>query len=212
MQGQSSSQPSSRRALLLAVIVGLALGVLAKVADQSPVPGIGDVGTHLGVWIVVITATAVTAPSRGSAAARSSLLMIAMVAAYYTTAYLYFKVIPLLDIVVWSIGALTGVPALAALVWPGRQVGWASSAAAALPIGLLAAEAATFRHYIGMGLHIAPFAFDLFAALALLWLLPSNWDHRLRSGLLALPVAAVGTWVMTVGFGFAAGLLMRGIV
>lgn len=212
MQEQRTSHFASRRALLLAGIVGLALGALAKVADQSPVPGIGDVGTHLGVWVVVITAASVTAPSRAAAAARSALLMIAMVAGYYTAAYLYFRVIPVLDIVVWSTGALTGVPALAALVWPARHSGWASSIAAAIPVGLLAAEALTFRHYIGMGLHIAPFAFDLLAALALLWLLPSTWRNRLRSGFLALPVAIVGMWAITVGFSHAAGLLMRALV
>lgn len=212
MRERRSSYSAPERALLVAGLIGLALGVLAKVADQSPVAGIGDIGTHLGVWIVVITAASVTAPSREAAAMRSALLMVAMVVAYYIATYLYFRAIPVLDIAVWGVTALVGVPALAALVWPARQMVRASSMAAALPIGLLAAETLTFRHYVGMGMHIAPFAFDLSAALVLLWLLPPSWSHRLRSALLALPVAVVGALVITVGFSHAAGWLMRAIV
>ena len=197
--------------MVLSALLGLALGVLAKVADQSPVPGLGDVGTFMGVWIAVVTVIAVSAPSRIVAVMRAALTMIGMVAAYYAAAYLYFRVIPLLDIAVWSIAALTGVPALAALVWPARATGWSASVAVALPVGLLVAEALSLRHYVGMGLHVAPFAFDALAALSLLWLLPSSRAQRLRSGVLAVPVALVGMWLLTVAFGYAAGVLMRGI-
>ncbi len=140
---QQPSQPVPLQGLLLSALAGLALGALAKMADQSSLPGLGDVGTYVGAWIVVITAAAVTAPSRPMAALRAILVMVAMVAACYTATYLYFAVIPPRDIAVWGTAALTGVPAIAALVWPARASGWSASAAVALPVGLLAAEALT---------------------------------------------------------------------
>ena len=66
-------------------------------------------------------------------------------------------------------------------MWPARAAGWPATA---LPVGLLVAEALTLRHYVGMGLHVAPFAFDALAALSVLILLPSSQTQRLRSGAL----------------------------
>lgn len=211
VRDQRPSRSASAQGMVFSALLGLALGVLAKVADQSPVPGLGDVGTYLGAWVVVVTMIAVRAPSRVMAAMRAALALIGMVVAYYVTAYLYFRVIPLLDIAVWSIAALTAVPALAAFMWPARATGWPAAVGVALPVGLLVAEAWSLRHYVGMGLHIAPFVFDVLAALLLLVLLPSSQAQRLRSGALAVPVALVGVWLLTVAFGYAAGVLLRGI-
>lgn len=196
--------------LLLAVLVGLSLGALAKLADQSPVLGLGDVGTHLGLWIVVVTVTSVSACSRLEAALRCTVLMLGMVAAYYVAAYLYFRVIPLLDIAVWGIVALTAVPVLAVLLWPARAGGWSAALAVALSVGLLLAEALMFRHVVS--LHPAPFGFDIVAAATLFWVLPRDGAQRLRAGLLAVPVTLLGGWVLSVGFGLSAGLLMRAVV
>lgn len=212
MDRQQPSQPAPLQGFLLAALAGLALGALAKMADQSSVPGLGDIGTRMGVWIAVVTVTAVTAPTRRVASVRSALMMVSMVAAYYTGTYLYFRVVTPLDIAVWGIVALTGVPALAALVWSARSSGWSASASAALPVGLLAAEAWTLRHYVSMGLHIGPFVFDVVAALLLLLLLPSTHAQRLRTGVLVVPVAIMGMWLLSVGFSCAAGVLMRAVV
>jgi hypothetical protein len=192
------------------VLVGLLLGALAKVADQSPIPGLGDIGTHLGLWIVVLTVTSVSASSRLEAALRCTMLMLGMVAAYYVAAYISFHVAPTLDIAVWGILALTAVPALAVLLWPARAGGWSAVLAVALPVGLLVAETLMFRHVVA--LHPAPFVFDIVAAATLLWVLPRDGAQRLRAGLLAVPMALLGGWVLSVGFGLSAGLLMRAVV
>lgn len=209
MGEQRQPESGHLRSLILSAVMGFVLGVLAKVADQSPIPGLGDLGTYLGVWIVIITAVAVTSPSRSVAALRSSLLMASMVLGYYLAAYLYFRVTPLLDITVWGLAAITGVPALAAMLWSSRGDGWSAAFAVALPVGLLAAEAFGFRFY--PGLHPAPLVFDLIALSALLWLLPHDSAARLKAAVAALPVAVVGYWAMTIGFGYGAGLLLRAV-
>lgn len=204
-QGQTRS--SRLRGLLSVVAAGIVLGALAKAADQSTVPGLGDIGTHLGWWVVVVTVAAVSSPSRSAAALRASLLMIAMVVAYYGATYLYFRLIPPFDIALWGLMAVTAVPVLAALVWPSRETSWSAAAACALPIGLLAAEAFSFRFH--PQLRAAPLAFDLIAIAVLMWMLPPDTVTRLRVAVLAIPIAVVGYWVMSVGLGYGAGLLAR---
>lgn len=195
--------------LLLAVFVGLALGALAKIVDQSPFHELGQIGTQLGLWVLVLTITSVTAPSRLIAALRSSLLMTAMVFAYYAATYFYFRVIPPLDIVVWGLLAVTGVPLVAMLLQPARGEGWSAAFATALPVGLLAAEAFGFRYRLT--LYAASLAFDLVALVLLLWVLPRNKAMRIKSAALALPLAFVGHWMMTDAFGILVGYLRRGL-
>ncbi len=200
------------RGLAVSTLAGAGLGAAAKYADQSTLPYLGDIGTYFGFWVLVVTVVGTTSPSRPTAVVRASLAMASMVAAYYVATYVYFGVVPVRDLVVWGTVALTGVPSLAAIVWPARRKGWDAAVALAVPVGLLVAEALTLRHYLVRGLHLGPLAFDLVAAVLLLWLLPPTWAQRLRSAVMVLPVALVGAWVISIGFGYAAGFLMRAVV
>ena len=205
---EQRSRSTHLTGLLLAVVAGLALGALAKIADQSSIHELSQIGTQLGLWVVVLTITSVTAPSRPMAALRGTLLMTAMVFAYYAATYLYFRVISPLDIVVWGLLAVTGVPVIAMLLQPARGDGLPAALATALPVGLLAAEAFGFRYRVT--LYAAPLVFDSVALALLLWVLPRNNAMRIKAAALAVPFGFLGHWMMTDGFGIVVGYLRRG--
>jgi len=77
---------------------------------------------------------------------------------------------------------------------------------AAIPTGMLLAEVFMLRYRFAW--HPFQIAFDLVAAMVTVVALPPYGRQRVRAALVALPVAAIGWWVMSTGFGLAAGLLM----
>lgn len=52
---EQRSRPAHLTGLLFAVVVGLPLGALAKIADQAPIHELSQIGTQLGMWVVVLT-------------------------------------------------------------------------------------------------------------------------------------------------------------
>lgn len=185
------------RAAGVSLLVGGLLGVFAKLADESAIAnqlGLNDLGTYLGLWVVLVAALAAWSPSRRQAALRVALFLLAMVAAYYAVTWLLFGVLPVGLVLAWAAVALLAAPVFAMLVWPARQTGWPAALGAALPVGLLLWEAYSLR--LRLPLHLVQFVFDLAAALALVVLLPRDGEQRLRALLLTLPVAITAS----VGF------------
>jgi hypothetical protein len=166
------------------------IGVLAKLADESALAnqlGLNDLGTYLGLWVVLVAAIAAWSPSRRQAALRVALFLLAMVAAYYAVTWLLFGVLPVGLVLAWAAIALLGAPVFAVLAWPARQTGWAAALGAALPVGLLVWEAYSLR--LQLPRYLVQFVFDLAAAVALVVVLPQDGEQRLRALLLTLPVA-----------------------
>lgn len=164
LEGEALGLASRRPWLPWALVVtfGLLLGVLAKLADQSRIPGIGAIGTHMGFWVVVVTLIAVASPSRALAAARVAICMGSVVIAYYLVTRWLFGVFPMSYFATWAFVALSLTPVFAATVWSARSSGLAGCLASSLPAGFLLAEAWSFRFVLP--LHGIEFAFDLIAA------------------------------------------------
>lgn len=128
------------RSLLALVSGGLGVGALVKLADESPLAnqlGLNDLGTYLGLWVVVVVVLAAWSPSRWLAALRVSAFLLAMVAAYYGVTQLLFGFVPLLLWLAWTTAALTAAPLLASIVWhaQARPATWLGAFGVALHNG-----------------------------------------------------------------------------
>lgn len=199
--------PAWRAAALLPLGGGL-LGVFAKLADESALAnqlGLNDLGTYLGLWVVLVAMLAAWSPSRRQAALRVALFLLGMVAAYYAVTWLLFGVLPVVLVLAWAAVALLGAPVFAALAWPARQTGWPAALGAALPVGLLLWEAYSLR--LQLPRYLVQVVFDLAAALALVILLPRGGEQRLGTLLLTPPVAIATNVGFTQIFPRLLGLL-----
>jgi hypothetical protein len=118
-------------------------GVLAKLADLAPgvLGWLGDLGSALGPWVVLVVLVARRASSRSRAAIDAAALLCASLVGYYVTYRAIDGNVDGLVVVFWMLGALTAGPLLAVVVRvAGRGDLW-GAAAAAVPAGLLLGEA-----------------------------------------------------------------------
>jgi hypothetical protein len=123
-------------ALVAAAALGVLAGVLAKVADESPIPWAGDLGSYPAAWVLVVALLGWSAPTWLTAVLRAAVFFAAMTVAYYAWAA------EVLDfgwnvrlLATWLVLSGTAVPATAVAVW------WASRRAGVLPGALLALAA-----------------------------------------------------------------------
>ena len=164
--------------LVAAFVGGAAMGIAAKLADQSGIAGVSDLGTYFGLWIVVATLIAAWSRSRQLAALRVGAFMLAMVAAYYLVTLWLFAIFPVSQFLTWGAAAVLLTPLFAVLTWPSRQQGWLPAFAAALPIGMLLAEAYSFRWVLPN--HLFQFMLDIGSAAMLFAVLPRSGAQRVR--------------------------------
>lgn len=182
--------------LLAVLLSGFAVGSFVKLADESALAnqlGLNDLGTFLGLWVVIVAALAVWSPSARQAALRVSGFLVTMVAAYYVVTWQLFGVFSVFFWLAWTAVALSAAPLLAILVWQaqGRQGGWLGALGAALPVGLLLWEAYSLRFVATR--YLVQIIFDLVAAVMLVALLPGDRTERARAVLLTpLVVFAAG--------------------
>ena len=172
--------------LALIALAGLVLGFFAKFADTIPanvIPGLQDIGTYFGLWILVVTILTAWSRSPQAAALHALIFLLAVVAAYYTYSMVLFEFFSKTYFVLWSLIAILS-PIGAWIVWHARGSGWAAALCAALPIAALLVEG--FRFIYVLPLHAVQFCFDLSAAAALFVILPRNKIQYLR----VLPLAA----------------------
>lgn len=167
------------RPFLLLATLGVVAGGLAKLADESALAnqlGLNDLGTYLGLWIVIATIIAVTSETRWRAAVGGVLFFVGMVLAYYAVTRWLFGFWAWRPFFVWLVGAGTAVPLFTAAVWQSNQSGRPAALAAALPIGLLLWEAESLR--LRLPLHLTQFLFDLVAATTLLLFFVRKTKHK----------------------------------
>jgi hypothetical protein len=185
-------------AVLAALLGGLGAGAVAKVADESSIPAVGHLGTTLGVWIMLVAVIAAWSYSRQRAVLCATTFLLAMVAAYYVVQMLLFGFFSPHLFLAWAaIGGVLGPP-FTALVWQARSVGWLAALGAAVPIGLLLAEAYDVRLHLQNPFndtYKVQFVFDIACAVVLLLLLPKHHIQRLRA-LALTPVIVLGTPVV----------------
>jgi hypothetical protein len=71
--------------LVLALITagGALAGIAAKIADESPITGMADLGTSPTVWVLALAVIARFAPTPVHAAIRAAAFFVAMCIGYY---------------------------------------------------------------------------------------------------------------------------------
>jgi hypothetical protein len=180
---ENKTTTSSKRKLIYLLIIlstGIIFGFLAKYADTVPdniIPGLSDIGTYLGLWILVVTILAVLSPSPSVATVRVLTFLLAMISTYYIYSLMLFGFFSKSYFLIWSFIALCS-PIFSIMVWYSRGKGWIAAFNAAFPIGMLLIEGFSFVYVLP--LHIIQFVFDLIAAILLLVILPTNQSQRIR--------------------------------
>jgi hypothetical protein len=199
-------------ALAASLLLGAAAGVSAKVADESGIGWLSDLGTFGAIWVLAIVLIGRFAPTPVEAALRAALFFVALSIGYYAwaTFVLGFPVGGLVQR--WAVLSVTGVPVLAAAIW------WAARQRGILPaivIGLTAAIALFDGHILPFWYAITdglppefPYrpiqaVVELATASVAVALLPRDWLTRLVAIGLALPAA----WVLPELIGRVRGTL-----
>ncbi len=166
-----TKQQKLLRALSMFVL-GAVLGFLAKYTDSISI--IGDIGTYLGIWILVATILAAWSRSPKAAALHIFCFFIGILSVYYVYSTVLFGFFPKSYFLAWGIFALLS-PIGAYIVWYGRGNGWIAALCAALPIVLLLAEGYSFYYTLSVLQ-----GFDLVSAILLFAILPTQKLQRLR--------------------------------
>lgn len=131
------------QSLIFAILLGVILGLTAKLVDVPEITGIVPIFDQLfgrfGVWIFTATLLAVASCSPGRAAVRVFLFFIAMLTTYYVYTVLFLGFYPRSQIILWGLISLLS-PVCATIIWHAGGEGWTADILAALPITALAAE------------------------------------------------------------------------
>ncbi len=127
--------------VLLAIIIGMILGILAKLVDNPRVNQIFDgIGGRLGIWVFVATLLAVYARTPGLAATRVFAFFGSMLFTYYIYTIYFLHFFPKRQIIFWSLCALL-TPLCGFVVWFAHGEGLFADFCAAIPIAVIASEA-----------------------------------------------------------------------
>ena len=159
------------------MLLGAALGLLAKLFDNTPV--IGLIGTYLGFWIFAATVIAAWSRSPIAAALHVFSFFVAMLVAYYTYSMVLFGTFNRYYFLAWTVASLIS-PLCAVVAWYARANGWAAAFCASLPIGLLLTEGYPFFYTRSI-----PLGFNILAAALLLIILTNNAAQKIRVLLLS---------------------------
>lgn len=112
------------RGTVLILATGVAAGVLAKVADESGVGWLSDLGTFFAFWVLVLILIAWRADSVPSAALRGVIFFVGLTVGYYAFSVLVLGFPGGQLARRWAALAFTAVPLLAAAVrWASRERG-----------------------------------------------------------------------------------------
>lgn len=161
------------------------MGHLAKYADGVSV--FGDIGTQLGIWVLVATILAAWSRSPEAAALHVFAFFAAMLMTYYAYSMVLFGFFPRYYFMAWGGFALLS-PIAAYVVWYARGNGWTAALCASLPVALLLMEGYSFPYTLN-----ATHGFALFSALLLFVALPAKNLQRLRM----IPITAIALFLIT---------------
>lgn len=166
--------------LVITILVGLLAGILAKLADLIPdniIPGLSDIFTYFGVWILICSILACFSRSPFAAGMHCFSFLGSMVTSYYlfqSQLLYYFSWQYFIYWIFLSACAFVG----GSLLWYARGTGWIAACIAAVPTAGLLSEAYS-QTYV-FPLHSILLFFDLAAAVLLFCILPINRKQRLR--------------------------------
>ncbi|OAB47216.1 hypothetical protein PBAT_07885 [Paenibacillus antarcticus] len=168
---------------------GLILGFVAKYADTVSINAdsktilrfytyglsiIRDITTSLGIWVLIGTLLAARSRSPKAAALYVFIFFVGMLVAYYSYSSVLFGFFPKYYFFAWGVFALLS-PICAYIIWYAGGNGWIAAFCSAPPIALLLINGDGFYYT-----HSLLQDFDLFLAILLFIVLPSNNMQRLR--------------------------------
>jgi Family of unknown function (DUF6518) len=180
----------------VAPVLGGALGVLAKLGDESGERWAADLGTYPGFWAALVVLIGWLSRSMAGAALNGALVFVGMVSGYYlwTHAVLGYGGGPFE--LVWATLAVALCPALAAASWwATRRPGLLPAIVLAVPAGLTLASGPVNQVFLVLeGLlpeptHWAQAIFDLVFAVLIVLVLPRHASTRLWGAFLCVPAS-----------------------
>lgn len=191
------------------LVLGVVLGILAKMADESAITWAGDLGTHLAVWVLLVALIGRFASSPQVAAAQAAAFFVAVCTGYYGWSMLVLGFGSGREVVAWAGLAVTAVPVAAAAVrWATRATGplpgtiMAGVAGLALSGGaVLQVVLSAIGLYPSEGVRPVQAAIDLVAALLIVVWLPQRAATRTWAAALLLPMAWLARQVTDLTFG-----------
>ncbi len=162
----------------LVLLVGAALGFLAKYLDGSIV---GLIGTELVFWILVTTIIAAWSCSPKLAALHVLIFLVAMLTVYYIYSMVLFGFFLKYYFISWGSIALFS-PIWGFFIWYARGNGWIAALCAAFPISFLLIDGWFFFRTLTIPLyHMSiPTGFTLLSGILLFIILPNDNLQRLR--------------------------------
>lgn len=132
--------------LLFSLILGLALGVLAKYLDTIPMVDhslwhrvgnyLGDLFTRLGIWVFIATIIAIKSKNLLNASLKILLFFAGMLTSYYLYSAYLFGFFPKAYFIFWGRIALVS-PVFGALVYLAKHDRKFTKTLPALPLGLM---------------------------------------------------------------------------
>lgn len=179
-----------------AILLGLVLGLLAKLVDNPELnPIFDDIGGRLGIWVFTATLLAVFSESPKLAAAKVFAFFASLLFVYYTYTVFLLHFFPQRVILFWSIAALIS-PICAYIIWYAGGKGPVSVFLASLPITVLLSEGYTLRDaYLPVHMHyyLIPWLQGIYLTMAglLLYFTVKGGRRRVIAALLAAAVTAV---------------------
>lgn len=116
---------------LFTMLLGLALGYIAKITDSISM--IGEIGTDLGIWVLIVSMIVAFSHTPITAAITAPVFFLSMLASYYLYGHLVLGFFPRAYFTGWLVVSLLS-PIGGFIVWFSRGKGWIAAVCAALPI------------------------------------------------------------------------------
>ncbi|MDR1705267.1 MAG: DUF6518 family protein [Clostridiales bacterium] len=169
---------------LFVVLLGFALGYMAKATDSISVAG--EIGSDLGIWIFVAALICAFSRTPLMAAVNAPLFFLSVLCAYYLYGQIVLGFFPKDYFMGWLVISLLS-PIGGFLSWLSRGNGWKANMCAALPVSILFAWGCPFYYTFQI-----PLMLDMLYAFILLIVLPRAW----REKAIALGIACVLAFII----------------
>lgn len=129
--------------IIAAVIMGVILGLLAKLVDVPDITGVMPIFDHIfgrfGIWIFTATLLAVCSDTPWNAASKVFVFFVSMLSTYYIYTILFLGFFPKGQIILWGTISMIS-PLCAVAIWYANQKNLIGNILAALPIVVLCTE------------------------------------------------------------------------
>lgn len=137
------AKDSNIRRLLLPFIIGIVLGITAKLVDVPDItasfPILDDIMGRFGIWVWAAALISIRSKTAVLAAVRSFVFFAGMLSAYYSYTVLYLNFFPGTQIILWSCNGMV-TPFCGFLIWHVRSERYYSDFLSSLPFSIFFTE------------------------------------------------------------------------